>query len=180
MDYTELFRHLQEASLFDLYRLKVGISLMLDQPERLDAIKYRLQPGMAITFFNGRENRSMEGVVEAVQRTNVDVYCPESKTRWTVPIYAVNLDGVDTQIHTRPGEQRLQKNQLRVGEQVGFRDRAGKEVYGKILQLNQKTATIQSHGGGKWRVPFSMLFKVMDGHGAPYAADVIQGELLLE
>ncbi|MBF0631031.1 MAG: hypothetical protein HQL89_08585 [Magnetococcales bacterium] len=35
MNYSEILHALQGASLFDLYRLRVGIDGMLDQPERL-------------------------------------------------------------------------------------------------------------------------------------------------
>lgn len=62
MDYTQLLHELQQASLFDLFRLKVGINTMLDQPERITWIKQRLQPGMEITYFEERENRLIPAV----------------------------------------------------------------------------------------------------------------------
>ena len=66
MDYTQLLNELEQASLFDIYRLKAGMSKMLDQPDRINAIKRRLHIGMEITCFDERDecNRS-----ESPQRT---------------------------------------------------------------------------------------------------------------
>lgn len=69
MDYSEILHALQSASPFDLYRLRMGIDGMLDQPERMLPIKRQLRPGMTISYFSGRKNRLVDAVVEEVQRT---------------------------------------------------------------------------------------------------------------
>lgn len=165
MNYSEILHALQNASLFDLYRLRVGIDGLLEQPERLRQIKCHLHPGLAIAYFSGRENKLVDAVVEEVQRTCIYVRNKEDNKRWSVPLYAVNLEGVNTDIHPASGQRGLDKNQLKVGESIGFHDRNHRELYGTIVQLNQKTASILTREGARWRVAYSLLFKVMDGHG---------------
>ncbi|MBF0177250.1 MAG: hypothetical protein HQL63_10460 [Magnetococcales bacterium] len=165
MDYSELLHALQNASLFDLYRLRVGIDGMLEKPERLSAVKQRLRPGMAISYFSGRENRLVDAVVEEIHRTCLYARDKADGRRWSVPLYAVNVDQVSTDIHPQQGQGRLEKNLLKVGERVGFQDRHRRELYGKIIQLNQKTASILTGDGLRWRVSYNLLFKVMEGEG---------------
>lgn len=78
MDYSEILRTLQKASLFDLYRLRVGLDGLMDQPERILPIKRRLRPGMEIAYFSPRENKQVDAVVEEVRRTCLYV----CGTRW--------------------------------------------------------------------------------------------------
>ncbi|MBF0161950.1 MAG: hypothetical protein HQL88_06655 [Magnetococcales bacterium] len=165
MDYSEILHALQNASPFDLYRLRVGIDGLLSQPERLAPIQRRLRPGMEISYFSGRDNRQVDAVVEEVHRVSVYVRDKADGKQWSIPLYTVNLGGVNTDIQPRRGETKLDKNQLRVGESVGFHDRAHRERYGTILQLNQKTASLLTQDGMRWRVAYSLLFKVMDGEG---------------
>lgn len=167
MDYSEILHALQNASLFDLYRLRTGIDGLLAQPERLLSIKRRLQPGMEISYFSPRDNALLEAVVEEVRRTCLYVRNKADGQQWSIGFCAVNLDGVSADIHPRQGQTSLSRNQLKVGESVGFHDRDSRERYGKILQLNPKTASILTTDGMRWRVAYSLLFKVMDGQGHP-------------
>ncbi|GAB0057048.1 hypothetical protein SIID45300_01369 [Candidatus Magnetaquicoccaceae bacterium FCR-1] len=179
MDYSSILQALQQASLFDLYRLRVGIDNMLDQPDRLQRVRQRMQPGMTITWFDGRQNRLTEAIVEEVQRTNVHVRDKEGGKKWRLPLYMVNLAGADTDIHAGSGAEKLDKNQLKVGDAVGYRDRQNREVYGTLVQLNPKTATVVTRTGERWRVSYGMLFKVMDGEGRHEPdAGWIEGEIL--
>ncbi|MBF0620942.1 MAG: hypothetical protein HQL54_03360 [Magnetococcales bacterium] len=161
MNYSQLLQELQKASLFDLYRLQAGIESMLDQPDRINAIKRRLRLGMRITYFNDQENRLIPAIVEEIHRTQLHVQNTEDGERWIIKFYKVNLDGVDTDIHSQPGN--VDRNQLKVGEMVGFHDRQQRERYGEIVRLNQKTVTLHTNHGEKWRVAYSLLFKVMEG-----------------
>ena len=179
MDYTQLLHELQQASLFDLFRLKTGIGQMLDQPDRIAAVKRQLCLGQEITYFDRDENRLIPAVVEEIQRTRLLVRNKEDGKRWNIYFYMVNLAGVDTDIHSHSGQKRLDKNQLKVGESIGFRDRDHRERYGTIQQLNQKTASILTTEGTRWRVAYSLLFRVMDGDGHREPdAGLIEGEIL--
>lgn len=163
MDYSQLIHELRQASLFDLYRLRVAIDNLLDQPERLRQIAARLHPGMTITYFNGSQNRLVEATVEAIQRTNIHIRDNADGKRWRLPLYMVNLEGINPDIHAARDQQGLDKNRLKVGETVGYRSRQNQEVYGTVLQLNPKTATVLTSTGERWRVPYALLFKVMEG-----------------
>ncbi|MBF0180512.1 MAG: hypothetical protein HQM03_10870 [Magnetococcales bacterium] len=170
MDYSEIVRALQAATPFDLYRLRIGIDALLDDPARLLPIKRRVYTGLEIRFFNARENRIMTGVVEKVQRTTLDVRAKPEGTYWRIPLCAVNMAGVETDISPASSAEPLAKNHFKVGDAIGFQGRDNRERYGVILKLNQKTATILTREGTRWRVVFSLLFKVMDGGGDPGAS----------
>ena len=45
----------------------------------------------------------------------------------------------------------LDKSQLKVGDMVGFQDNHNNDLYGKIIRLNQKTATIREELGFAFR-----------------------------
>jgi hypothetical protein len=49
-----------------------------------------------------------------------------------------------------------------VGDAVGFRDRQNRDRYGRVLALNQKTATVFTNDQQRWRVAYQFLFPVID------------------
>ena len=53
----------------------------------------------------------------------------------------------------------LGRNEVAVGDTVGFFDRDGNERYGKVTRLNQKKTVTLDCDNGKWRVPYKFLFK---------------------
>lgn len=177
MDYTKLLQELQQASMFDLFRLKASILIMLEQPNRIKEIQRRLRPGQEISYFTIDENRLVPAIVEDIHRVYLYVRNKDDGKRWKIRYYMVNMEGVDADIHA--SHSRLERNHLKVGETVGYRDRMQREQYGQIIRLNPKTATIRLKTGHEWRVPYSLLFKVMDGEGNPTAEPgLIEGEVL--
>ncbi len=52
---------------------------------------------------------------------------------------------------------------LKVGDHVGFKNKEGQDLYGKVIRLNPKTATIEVGPKHEWRVAYSYLFPVLDG-----------------
>lgn len=179
MDYTQLIKELEKASLFDIYRLNSGMRKMLDQPDRINTIKRRLYHGMEITYFDERENRLIPAVVETIKPTRVEVRNNEDGHKWNIRFYTVNLDGVDTDIHGH--ENQVDRNKLKVGGLVGFYDNKQQEQYGEIIRLNPKTVTIHTKFGTRWRVTYSLLFKVIDGE-SNQAQDslLIEGEVVTD
>ncbi|MBF0310473.1 MAG: hypothetical protein HQL56_13185 [Magnetococcales bacterium] len=181
MDYSSIFQALQEATLFDLYRLRRGIDTLLQHPGRLEAIRQRLRPGQRIAYFDGPENRLVEAVVEAVQRNTVVVRNVADGKGWRIQPYMINLEGVACDIHPQPGQTRLERSHLQVGETVGFRDKNQREHYGRIQQLNPKTATLLTREGLRWRVGYELLFKVMESQGrAEPECGLLEGTLTEE
>nr|MBA3321371.1 hypothetical protein [Pyrinomonadaceae bacterium] len=61
-------------------------------------------------------------------------------------------------------QQALDRSRLKVGDAVGFRDRQNLDKYGRVVALNQKTATILISDNQKWRVAYQFLFPVIDSN----------------
>jgi hypothetical protein len=161
MDYSTILEELNKASAFDLYRLRVAIDRQLESPQRLDEIKSCLQPGQKITYFSQRENRDIEATVLKIRRTRVLVQDLHDQAQWTIPLYFVNMDRVNTDIISSP-EKGLDKTQLKIGDMVGFQDKDHDDLHGEIIRLNQKTATIMTGTKGRWRVAYEYLYLIYD------------------
>ncbi|MBF0448435.1 MAG: hypothetical protein HQL67_09565 [Magnetococcales bacterium] len=178
MDYTQLITELEQSSLFNLYRLNAGITKMLDQPDRINAIKRRLYPGQQITYFNERENRLIPAIVIELRRSQLTVQNMPDGQRWSIQFYMVNIDNVETDIHLT--QNQVDRNRLKIGDQVGFHDNKQQEHHGEVVRLNPKTVTIQTKFATKWRVPYSFVFKVIDGDRQEVKlTGLIEGEVLL-
>lgn len=163
MDYTLITQELRAASLFDLFRLRAAITLQLEDPQRIDEVRIRLRPGMKISYFDEVQNRLTPATVIELHRTRLLVENQQDKERWSIPFAPVNVDGVETDIRASPVEPHvLDRTRLKVGEAVGFRDRQNRDCYGVVVALNQKTATILTNGGQRWRVAYQFLFPVID------------------
>ncbi|MCP4406763.1 MAG: hypothetical protein GY807_03215 [Gammaproteobacteria bacterium] len=175
MDYSKILEALNEASLFDLYRLQAAINQQLEAPDRLRAVKKHLKPDQTITYFDSGLNRLVEAVVIKVRRTRLLVENKHDGRRWNIPFYFVNLDNVDTDLHSS-GEG-ITKEQLKVGDRVGFNDRQNQERYGVVTRINPKTATLMVDKNTKWRVAYQFLFPVIDSarSGDPSA---LEGEVI--
>jgi hypothetical protein len=161
MDYSKIIGELKQASLFDLYRLSVAINQQLENPRRLSEIKESLRPGKNISYFDDSENRLIEAKVIKLMRTRLLVENIDDQQRWEIPLYYVNLDEVNTDIIGSP-RTRLDKCQLKVGDMTGFQDKQNNDVHGKIIRLNQKTATIKTNTNTEWRVGYEWLYVVID------------------
>lgn len=85
---------------------------------------------------------------------------------------AINLDGADVQIREQP-RQGLGRNEVAIGDVVGFLDRNQQERNGRIVRLNDKTVTLLC-GQQQWRVAYSLLHRVVEGsafNGEPLVLD---------
>lgn len=161
MDYSKILKELNEASLFDLYRLKVSINQQLENPQRLSQIKKCLKPGQAIRYFDEKENRLIAAYVLKIMRTRVLVQNNHDHEKWEIPLFYVNLAEVNTDI-IDPSQEGLSKSQLKVGDMIGFQDKQNNDVNGRIVRLNQKTATIITSTNTKWRVAYEYLHLIYD------------------
>jgi hypothetical protein len=103
----------------------------------------------------------IEAKVIKLMRTRLLVENIDDQQRWEIPLYYVNLDEVNTDIIGSP-RTRLDKSQLKVGDMVGFQDKQNNDVHGKIIRLNQKTATIKTNTNTEWRVGYEWLYVVID------------------
>jgi len=49
-----------------------------------------------------------------------------------------------------------------VGDAVGFQDNQNNDLHGKVIRLNDKTATIRTDKGAVWRVGYEWLHRIID------------------
>ena len=168
VDYTRLLDELNQASLFDLYRLNIAISNELDNPNRQAAVKQKLHLHMELTYFDPTKNRLVKGRLIEMRPKKAVVFDYEQDKRFIMPYYMLNIEGTATDI-TRQGEQ-LTANNLKVGDCVGF-NKAGKDIVGIIKSLNQKTVTLITTVNERWRVAYVYLYRVHD-------AETVQQQLL--
>jgi hypothetical protein len=162
MNFTAILDALGQASLFELYRLNVAIGNQLDDPKRIAAVKQALRVGQTLRWFNSTENRLVEAKLLRMNRTRAEVRNVADGKPWTIPFYLIDLEGQDVAIATRK-RQALDRNSLRVGDRVGFKDRHGQERFGLVVKLNPKSASVQVDGM-RWRVGYGLLLPVIDGH----------------
>ncbi len=179
MDYRQILSELEAASTFELYRLQAAIARVLDDPERIAAIKRQLRPDMEISYFSQADNRLVPARIVAVRKTRAVVEDLETGKGWTIPLCTINLERVEADIS--PGHRGVDRMSLRLGDQVGFNDREGRAISGVVIKLNPKRAKVETPEA-IWNVPYTMLFSVIDGErGAeeppPLTLDAPDGDL---
>jgi hypothetical protein len=173
MNFTAILEALGQASLFQLYRLNVAIGNQLDDPKRIAAVKQALRVGQTLRWFDSAENRLVEAKLLRMNRTRAEVRNVADGKPWTIPFYLIDLEGQDVAIAARK-RQALDRNNLSVGDRVGFKDRNGQERFGLVVKLNPKSASVQIDTM-RWRVSYGLLVPVIDGHVGD-AMEALPGE----
>lgn len=169
MDFSATLAALNSASAFDLYRLRAAIDRVMDQPGWIDAVRSQLQVGQAIQYFDPQANRAHQGQILELRRKQAVVLDMGTQKRWLISYAAVNLDGADVEIRERP-KQGLGRNEVAIGDVVGFIDREHQQRSGRIVRLNDKTVTLNC-GNQQWRVAYGLLHRVVE-------SSAIEGEVL--
>lgn len=163
MDYTALLQELNKASLFDLHRLQSAIYQELENPIRIDQIKAQLKIGQAISYFDPDTNRLIDAVILKIKRTRCLVKNVHDQKNWNLAFYYLNLDNSNTDIQPPKNAVGIPKSSLKVGAKVGYKSKYNEDVFGEVLRLNQKTASVKVNERTTWRVPYTLLFQVIDG-----------------
>lgn len=161
MDYSQILAALRQASAFDLYRLRAAIDRVLDEPNWMVAVQSRLRVGQAVQYFDPGTNRAHSGQILELRRKQAVVLDAETRRRWLISYAAINLDGADVAVREQ-STQGLGRNEVAIGDTVGFLDREQRQRSGRILRLNDKTVTLQSDGQ-QWRVAYAFLHRIVDG-----------------
>ena len=174
MNYSKILEELNNASLFDLYRLEQAICRSLEGPVRIRKINDLLKVGQAIQYFEAEENRLIEARIIELKRTRALVRNRHDGKLWNIPFYPINLDRADVSISGSPGK--LDRNSLKVGDKVAFKDRKGNELFGEVIKLNQKTAGVLV-GTARWKVGYRLLSSIIEGELGS-ETDLIEGQLL--
>lgn len=172
MNYSEILTQLKAASAFDLYRLRAAIDRTLDEPAWMLAVQARLRVGQMVEYFDPQSNASHAGQLLELRRKQAVVLDKTTNQRWLISYAAINLDGADVEIREKP-RQGLGRNEVAIGDWVGFVGRDHKERSGRIIRLNDKTVTVECEHQ-QWRVSYGLLHRVVDSD-----ANVVDGVEIL-
>lgn len=159
IDYSEILKALEHASLFDLYRLSVSMHHRMEDPEELFKIRQSIHEGEIISYFDGHNNALQKAKILQKNPKYLVVQSLENNKRWKLPYYMINLESKNIDIP--PQHKVLKKEDFKVGECAGFQSEKG-QIIGVIVRRNQKTATLITRDNSKWRVSYLFLFKVVD------------------
>ena len=160
MNFSEIIKTLNSASAFDLYRMRAAIDRVLDEPRWLQSVQGRLRVGQEVEYFDPQSNALKRGRVLEMRRKQAVVLDLDDPKRWLISYAAINLDGAD--VHIRENKaQGLGRNEVAIGDVVGFLDRDQQQRIGKIIRLNDKTVSLQI-GDAQWRVAYAYLHRVVD------------------
>ena len=174
MNYSQILEALSKASLFELYRLQQAIRRSLEDPARIRQIKNSLRVGQDIEYFEAEENRLIEATIIELKRTKALVKNRHDGEFWNIPFYFINLDRADVAISNPTGK--LDRNTLKIGDKVAFKDRKGNEQFGEVIKLNPKTAGVLV-GTTRWKVGYGLLSSIIEGELGS-EPNVIEGQLI--
>ena len=160
MNFSEIIKTLNSASAFDLYRMRAAIDRVLDEPRWLQSVQVRLKVGQEVEYFDPQSNALKRGRVLEMRRKQAVVLDLDDPKRWLISYAAINLDGADVNIRENK-VQGLGRNEVAIGDVVGFLDRDQQQRIGKIIRLNDKTVSLQI-GDAQWRVAYAYLHRVVD------------------
>lgn len=171
---------LNKLSLFELYRINRAIDKKLKDPEKNQEIKKLLNVGQDITYFDPRVNKLVGAIIVKIKLSQVLVKNKDDNQIWTIPFYFINIGDIDTNIRSR--NKHVSKESLKIGDQVCFYNNENNEIYGEVIKLNYKTATIIVNGThARWRVGYKLLYPIFDGESgeeSDFNQGFIEGELL--
>ena len=160
MNFSDVIKTLNQASAFELYRMRAAIDRVLAEPRWMQAVQARVKLGQTVQYFDSQANALKRGQVLELRRKQAVVLDLDDTKRWIISYAAINLDGLDVEIREQKS-QGLGRNEVAIGDMVGFVDRDQQQRTGKIIRLNDKTVTLQC-GQGQWRVAYSFLHRVVD------------------
>ena len=171
MDFSDMIRSLNQASGFELYRLRVAIDRILADPKWLLAIRSQLRIGQSIEYFDPRANRLSPAQIMEFRTKEVLVRQIDTGGLWWIQYTAINLDGTDVSIrNTSP--HGLSRQEVAIGDVVGFLDHEHRQRTGQVVRLNDKTVTLNADGQ-KWRVAYALLHRIIAGE----KAQTIEGQI---
>ena len=159
MDFAQLLAALNQASGYELYRLRAAIDRVLADPKWTGAIRSQLRIGQGIEYFDARSNRLCPARVLEFRNKDVVVRQEGTGEHCLIAYSAINLDGRDVSIRDNPLHG-LSRHEVAVGETVGFLDHEHRQRSGQIVRLNDKTVTLNAEGQ-KWRVAYALLHRVI-------------------
>jgi len=160
MDYSSIIKELDEASLFDIFRLSCALNQELSNEKRINEIKSQLVVGQTISWFNSQSNKEEKAEVLRCNKSRVLVDNFSDNQKWNVYYSAINMQSVevDIKLNQKVG---LRKMEISLGDIVAFLDNYNETIYGQVVKLNPKTARINV-GQHSWSVSYNLLRRADD------------------
>jgi len=90
VNYSDIIQALDEASAFDLYRLRTALDNMIDDPKRLIEVKKALRLGMEIEYYDAAANRVEPAIVEKIM-LSLEIFATVNAGRY---LYARSMSEV--------------------------------------------------------------------------------------
>ena len=163
IEYDQLVAFLKHASLHEIYRISSAIQNELDNPQRILAVKEKIREGDYVEYFDAKTNMLTRARVLKKQQKKILVQNCDDMKHWALPYHWLKIDSREFNFRN-PDKKGLHKNELSVGRWVGFTNsRNGETVVGRIQGLNQKTVSLITAMGHRWRVPYQLLYTIIDG-----------------
>lgn len=162
MNFAAVLEALNQASGFELYRLRAALDRILDDPKWIIPIAQQLHQGQRIDYFDCQGNTTRSAQVLELRNKRVLVRDEQDGRSWLIPYAAINLAGVDVRIR-KATPTGLGRHEIAVGDTLGFLDRDGRQQSGQVIRLNDKSVTLHNpRQGYKWRVPYVFLHRVVE------------------
>lgn len=162
-----LLEALNRATSLELFQLSAVIERLLADPRRILAVRKDLHLGQTVRFLDWRDGQMRSGKVVALKDAQLVIHEHASRREWKLPYAAIEPPpvGATPPQPTQPPvpqPSRPKRGDLRCGEKVAFEDRYLQTQVGTIVRINERTATIDTGDGTRWRVGFALLRHVLD------------------
>lgn len=165
IEYDPLVSFLKQASAFEIYRMTVALQNELDNPTRLAQISTKIKVDDPVEWYDSATNAFIKAIIMGKTAKRVIVQNLHDGRRWQIPLYWLKLDSREFVFEQK--EKGLNKNSIKVSDFVGFyHQKLGKDITGQVERLNPKTVSILTSTQQRWRVPYSLLYPVIEGQQA--------------
>ena len=171
MNYTNILEELNNASLFDMFRLTHALNNEIKDSNKIKLIKNNLRVGQIVSHFNNDCNTLEDVEIIKLNKTRCTVRKLNDESLWDVVYASINMDNADININTNQ-KYGLTKNQISIDEILIFLDNDNNPKYGKVIRLNQKSVTLLVNDE-KWRVGYGLLSKHKDIDGTVMENDIL-------
>jgi len=168
---ARLIADLPQASSLDLYRIEVATRKLRSEPQRILNVRRHLHLGMTVHFLSDHDAAMHTGKIVAMRDRDLTIDDTKQNARWSgVPYAALDLGAtaddsvaevLDEPVRPRPAARAPTRDDFKIGDSVSFLDRDHRARFGRIVRLNQKTASLECDNGS-WRVSYALLKHVVD------------------
>ena len=162
VEYDQLVAFLKQASAFEIYRMSVAIQNELENPQRLLKVNHKIKEGDLVDYYDAKTNTFIQAIIIQKALKNVVVQHVDDGRRWQIPLYWLKVDSREFVFER--AARGLNKNAVKVGDVVGFyHQKHGEDITGRVERLNPKTVSLITPEEKRWRVPYQILYPVIDG-----------------